>query len=205
MDIYRHDDSLRQEGFETIAGIDEAGRGPLAGPVVASAVVLPPGLRINGLRDSKAVPEKERELLFRDVLRGARGVGIGIVDAETIDRINILKATVLAMELAVNDLGCRPDLLLIDALKLSGIKLNQRSLVKGESKSASIAAASIIAKVTRDRIMRRYDEVYPQYGFSRHKGYSTKDHVQKLLLYGPCPIHRMTFEKVKSLPLPLNC
>lgn len=204
MDIYRYDDSLRSMGFETIAGIDEAGRGPLAGPVVASAVVLPTGLRIKRLRDSKKVPEQEREALFWDVLCGCLDIGIGIVDAGTIDRINILKSTELAMKTAVNDLFRAPDMLAVDAVKLTGINIDQVSLIKGESKSASIAAASIIAKVTRDHIMRRYDEIYPQYGFARHKGYSTKEHIEKILLYGPCPIHRMTYEKVKSLPLPLN-
>lgn len=201
MGIYRYDESLRQEGFAVLAGIDEAGRGPLAGPVVASAVVLPAGKRIKGLRDSKKVPEKERESLFFDILSVAVEIGVGIVDAETIDRINILRATKLAMERALHDLSVRPDLLLIDALELPLIRTKQIPLIKGESKSASIAAASIIAKVVRDRIMEHFDGIYPEYSFAQHKGYCTKEHMQKITLHGPCPIHRKSFEKVMSLPL----
>jgi len=204
VDIYLYDESLRKEGFGRIAGIDEAGRGPLAGPVVAGAVVLPPMKRIDGLRDSKKVPEKERESLFWDVLCCCMDIGVGIVDVETIDRINILRATRLAMELAVKDLTSVPDLLLIDALRLPNINIRQVSIVKGESRSASIAAASIVAKVVRDRIMLHYDRIYPQYGFSRHKGYCTEEHIKKIILHGPCPIHRKSFEKVMSLPLPYD-
>jgi ribonuclease HII len=202
MDIYHYDESLRQDGSAVIAGIDEAGRGPLAGPVVASAVVLPSGKRIRGLRDSKKVPEKERGSLFFDVLSLAVDIGVGVVDAEMIDRINILRATKLAMELALHDLSVRPDLLLIDALELPSVETRQISLIKGESRSASIAAASIIAKVVRDRIMEHFDGIYPEYSFARHKGYCTKEHMQKITLHGPCPIHRKSFEKVMSLPLP---
>lgn len=204
MDLYRYDESFRGKGFRCIAGIDEAGRGPLAGPVVASAVVLPSMKRIEGLRDSKKVPEKERAALFMDVLCTALDVGVGIVDAGTIDRINILRATRLAMEIAVRDLSSAPDLLLIDALRLPSLKIEQVSIVKGESRSASIAAASIIAKVVRDGIMEEYDGVYPEYGFGRHKGYSTREHIEKISLHGPCPIHRKSFEKVMSLQLPFE-
>jgi ribonuclease HII len=204
MDIYRFDESFRQEGYQRIAGLDEAGRGPLAGPVVASAVVLPSGERIDGLRDSKKVPEKERETLFMDVLCCCIDVGVGIVDAETIDRINILNATKLAMQRAVEDLSRGADLLLIDALQLSSVEIKQVPLIRGESKSASIAAASIIAKVIRDGIMRQYDGIYPAYGFGKHKGYSTREHVEKILLHGPCPVHRKSFEKVLSLELPFG-
>ncbi len=202
MDIYRYDESFRSTGFHRIAGIDEAGRGPLAGPVVASAVVFPSTKRIKGLRDSKKVPEKERESLFLDVLCSCSDVGVGIVDATTIDRINILGATKLAMQLAVEDLSFGADLLLIDALKLPALPVEQVSMIKGESRSASIAAASIIAKVVRDGIMRHYDCLYPEYGFAHHKGYSTREHVEKIILHGPCPIHRKSFEKVLTLPLP---
>ncbi len=201
MDIYRYDESHRK-GFRVIAGIDEAGRGPLAGPVVAAAVVLPPMRKIEGLRDSKKVPEKERESLFWDVFYTSPDIGVGIVEAETIDRINILRATRLAMELAVKDLSSMPDLLLIDALKLPSLHVEQVSPTKGESKSASIAAASIIAKVVRDRMMMQYDTIYPDYGFAKHKGYSTREHIEKIVIHGPCPIHRRSFEKVLSLPLP---
>jgi ribonuclease HII len=203
MDIYRYDDSFRNEGFSRVAGIDEAGRGPLAGPVVASAVILPPMKRIKGLRDSKKVPEKEREVLFLELLCCATDIGVGVVDAQSIDRMNILKATKLAMEMAVKDLSSRPDFLLIDAVELPSAGIRQMSPCKGESKSASIAAASIIAKVVRDGIMKDYDHWYPEYGFAKHKGYSTREHVEKLLLHGPCKIHRRSFEKVMSLELPL--
>ncbi len=203
MDIYRHDESFRKKGFQHVAGIDEAGRGPLAGPVVAASVVLPPMKKLEGLRDSKKVPEKERESLFWELLFCSLDIGVGIVDAETIDRINILRATKLAMEMAVKDLSSEPDLLLIDAVKLPQMNIEQVSLIKGESKSASISAASIVAKVVRDGIMRDYDRVYPEYGFARHKGYSTKEHMEKIALHGPCLIHRKTFEKVMTLGLPI--
>lgn len=204
MDIYRYDESFRNKGFQRIAGIDEAGRGPLAGPVVASAVVLPSLKRIEGLRDSKKVPEKERETLFLDILCSCLDIGVGVVDSATIDRINILRATKVAMRMAVKDLSFGPDLLLIDAVKLSSMPIEQVSMIKGESKSASIAAASIIAKVVRDGIMRDYDGIYPEYGFARHKGYSTKEHIGKIILHGPCPIHRRSFEKVLSMELPFG-
>jgi ribonuclease HII len=204
MDIYRYDESFRSRGFHRIAGIDEAGRGPLAGPVVASAVVLPSMKKIRGLRDSKKVPEKERESLFLDILCSCLDIGVGIVDALTIDRINILRATKMAMQMAVKDLTSGADLLLIDAVKLPSVSIEQVAMIKGESKSASIAAASIIAKVVRDGIMHQYDGVYPEYGFSRHKGYSTKEHIEKIILHGPCPIHRKSFERVLSLELPFE-
>ncbi|MBI4688829.1 MAG: ribonuclease HII [Nitrospirae bacterium] len=202
MDIYRYDESLLKDGFKRIAGIDEAGRGPLAGPVVASAVVLPSGCTIKGLRDSKKVPEKERGSLFYDVLGSCLDVGVGIVEADEIDRINILMATKCAMEKAVKDLSLMPDLLLIDALKLPALKIRQIAHIRGESVSASIAAASIIAKVVRDRLMQNYHAAYPEYGFDKHKGYCTKEHMNNLLYYGPCPIHRKTFDKVMDLVLP---
>ncbi len=204
MDIYRYDESLRRKGFKRIAGIDEAGRGPLAGPVVASAVVMPPMKKIEGLRDSKKVAAKERESLFFEILSCCLDVGIGIIEADEIDRINILRATMRAMEEAVKDLSTEPDLLLIDALNVPGIHIKQISPIKGESVSASIAAASIIAKVVRDRLMRQYHQVYPEYGFEKHKGYCTKEHIENLLNYGPCQIHRKSFEKVMSLTLPFR-
>ncbi|MGD1075571.1 MAG: ribonuclease HII [Thermodesulfovibrionales bacterium] len=205
MDLYRYDESLRGKGLQRIAGIDEAGRGPLAGPVVAAAVVLPSATTIAGLRDSKKVPEKEREALFWDVFCTCLDIGIGIVESETIDKVNIFRATEIAMKIAVEDLASRPDLLLIDAMKLPSLRMRQISLIRGESWSASIAAASIIAKVVRDRIMERYDGVYPGYGFARHKGYPTKGHIQSIVQKGPCPIHRKSFEHVMSLALPFAC
>jgi ribonuclease HII len=200
--IYRHDDSFREEGYRVIAGLDEAGRGPIAGPVVAAAVVLPRGARFDGLRDSKKVPEKKRKTLFFDILCAASGIGVGISDVDLIDRVNILEATRLAMAAAVADLPRRPDLLLIDAVKLPSVEIRQVSMFKGESVSASIAAASIVAKVVRDSIMLQCHSVYPQYGFDRHKGYCTREHMEKVVANGPCPLHRKSFEGVMSLMLP---
>jgi ribonuclease HII len=202
MDIYRHDEDLRNNGFQRIAGIDEAGRGPLAGPVVAAAVVLRGNTRITGLRDSKKVPEKERESLFIEIRDTALDIGIGIVNHEDIDRINILRASKLAMKLAVENLSSTPDFLVIDAVSLPSIPIKQLFPIKGESVSASVAAASIIAKVTRDRLMLEYHNQYPQYNFNKHKGYSTKEHMELIQLYGPCPIHRKSFCKVMTLELP---
>ncbi len=202
MDIYQYDESFRKKGFLRIAGIDEAGRGTLAGPVVAAAVILKKNIRIDRLRDSKKVPEKERELLFHKIQGSSIDIGIGIVGPEEIDRLNILRAARLAMQLAVKDLTTPPDLLIIDAVSLPSIPIRQISPVKGESISASVAAASIIAKVVRDKIMLDYHHQYPNYNFKKHKGYSTKEHLAMLRLYGPCPIHRKSFHGVMSLELP---
>jgi ribonuclease HII len=203
MDIYQYDESLREKGFLTLAGIDEAGRGTLAGPVVAAAVVLNEGIRIDRLRDSKKVPEKEREILFYKIQSSSRDIGIGIVGPEEIDRLNILRATRLSMQLAVEDLSNPPDILIIDAVSLPTIPIKQLSPVRGESVSASVAAASIIAKFVRDKIMLDYHRQYPDYNFKKHKGYSTREHLDMLQVYGPCPIHRKTFHGVMSLELPL--
>lgn len=201
-DIWLYDESLRSsEGI--VAGLDEAGRGPIAGPVVASAVILPPGIRIEGLRDSKKVPEKERETLFRDIVCLASHIGVGIVDNVDIDKINILNATRLAMTRALEDLSASPSFLVIDAVRLSSVKIRQLSPFKAESLSASVAAASIVAKFVRDSIMIAYHLSYPQYGFDKNKGYGTRDHIRSLELNGPCPIHRKTFAKVMDVPLPL--
>jgi len=202
MNIYRHDDSFRDEGFRIIAGIDEAGRGPLAGPVVAAAVILPPNIRIQGLRDSKKVPEKERTHLFWEVLVSAVAIGVGVVDNQEIDRTNILRATKSAMKQAVEDLSSSPDALLVDAVTIPGITLRQFPIIKGDAKSASVAAASIIAKYVRDTLMIHYDCLYPDYNFRRHKGYCTKDHMEKIALLGPCPIHRKSFRQVMTTDLP---
>ncbi len=202
MDIYQHDESFRQQGFKIIAGIDEAGRGPIAGPVVAAAVILKENLKINGLRDSKKVPEKERQTLFWDILTLSEEIGIGIVDHEEIDRINILKATKKAMELALDDLVTRLDMVIIDAVTLPSVSVKQLSMIKAESKSASVAAASIVAKYTRDMLMRQYHDIYPLYNFRKHKGYCTKEHLETIRLHGPCSIHRKTFNKVMNLDLP---
>ncbi len=196
MDIYRYDDSFRDEGFPVIAGIDEAGRGPLAGPVVAAAVILPPHIRIDGLRDSKTVPERERTLLFWEVLISAAAVGVGIVDNIEIDRVNILNATKSAMGQAVKDLSISLDALLVDAVTIPDMTVKQFPIIKGDSKSASVAAASIIAKYVRDTLMIHYDSLYPEYHFGRHKGYGTRDHMRMITQLGPCPIHRKSFRPV---------
>lgn len=201
--IFLHDEKVRQD-HPVMAGLDEAGRGPLAGPVVASAVIFPSGLVIDGLRDSKKTTEKDRKRLFWEVVRNALGVGVGIVHADVIDRINILQSTKLAMKTALEDLGPRPDILYIDAVKLPEVDIRQCSIIKGESISASIAAASIIAKVVRDEMMFNYHEMYPLYNFRRHKGYSTREHMEAVIKYGPCPIHRKSFRRVKDVKLPFG-
>lgn len=205
-DLYEYDESFRKDGFSIIAGVDEAGRGPIAGPVVSAAVILPSGIRINGIRDSKKIPEKERKSLFYEILLNALYIGIGIVDANIIDKINILRATKQAMHIAVMDLtnnvSISPDIILIDALTIPSINIRQMPIIRGDAKSASIAAASIIAKVVRDGIMSNYHLIYPQYGFDKHKGYATKTHLEKINKYGPCPIHRRSFQKVMDLVLP---
>lgn len=178
-----------------ICGIDEAGRGPLAGPVVAGAVVLPKGCRILYINDSKKLSEKKREELFDVISREAVSVGIGIVSAQRIDEINILQATYEAMRQAIQKLSVQPDILLNDAVTIPGVEIAQVPIIKGDAKSLTIGAASIMAKVTRDRMMAEYDKEYPQYGFAKHKGYGTKQHTQALLEYGACPIHRKTFLK----------
>jgi ribonuclease HII len=202
VDLYRYDESFRGEGFRRVAGIDEAGRGPVAGPVVAAAVVLGGHVRLKGLRDSKKVPERERLHLFNEILYSASDIGIGISEVDVIDRVNILEATRLAMGAAVLDLLERPDLLLIDAVSLPSVGIKQVCPYKGESKSAAIAAASIVAKVTRDSIMLHYHSLYPEYGFDRHKGYFTRDHMRSIMAHGPCPLHRKSFRGVMTLALP---
>lgn len=195
--LFIFDEELRRT-YPFIAGIDEAGRGPLAGPVVAAAVVLKQDSRIPGVADSKLLTEKRREELFMDILCACYDLGVGIVDAQVIDRINILNATKSAMKDALSNLKKTPDLVLVDALTIPDIVIKQKALIKGESKSASIAAASIIAKVTRDRLMKAYHVQYPQYNFKKHKGYPTKEHRELIKIHGSCPIHRKTFRGVKS-------
>ncbi|MBQ4425652.1 MAG: ribonuclease HII [Lachnospiraceae bacterium] len=176
-----------------IAGVDEAGRGPLAGPVVAAAVILDPSAEILYINDSKKLSEKKREEIFPEIMEKALAVGVGIVDAARIDEINILQATYEAMRTAVSRLAFTPQLLLNDAVIIPGLAQEQVPLIKGDAKSISIGAASIVAKVTRDRIMREAERLYPQYGFAGHKGYGTAAHIEALRQYGPCPIHRRSF------------
>ncbi|MBI4687161.1 MAG: ribonuclease HII [Nitrospirae bacterium] len=200
--LFLYDKKIR-ESYPLIAGIDEAGRGPLAGPVVAGAVIFPKDIFIEGVKDSKLLSEYRRKRLFHEIIYNALSVGIGIVDAPTIDRINILQATKLAMQSALKDLKQEPDIVLIDAVKLPDTKIPQKSIIKGESHSASIAAASIIAKVVRDDIMQKHHEEYPFYNFKEHKGYGTPKHIEVLQKHGPCPIHRKSFRKVSDMELPL--
>ena len=192
-DMSEYENEARKNGFMVIAGLDEAGRGPLAGPVVAGCCVLDPEVMVLGVNDSKKLSEKKRAELFPLIQEKALSYGVGIVDEKVIDQINILEATKLAMKKAVEALSVQPDLLLIDALRLPDLAIRQEDIIKGDAKSVSIAAASILAKETRDRIMREYDSVYPEYGFAKHKGYGTKEHIEAIRKYGPCPIHRRSF------------
>lgn len=194
-EIFLFEEGVYKSGYKRIAGVDEAGRGPLAGPVVAAAVMLPRGAYIKGLDDSKLLSEKKREKLFSEIMETALSVGVGIIKSEEIDETNILKATIKASETAVISLNTEPDFLITDALSLP-FKIPQRPLIKGDRRSASVAAASIIAKVTRDRLMMEYDRIYPQYKFNIHKGYATKEHLKLLSIYGPCEIHRKSFRGV---------
>lgn len=181
--------------YEYIAGIDEVGRGPLAGPVVTCAVILPKDCDILYLNDSKKVSEKKREALYDEIMEKAISVGIGIMSEKVIDDINILQATYKAMREAINNLNVKPDILLNDAVTIPEVDIKQIPIIKGDAKSASIAAASIVAKVTRDRMMCELDNEYPGYGFAKHKGYGTKEHITAIKTMGPCEIHRRSFIK----------
>ncbi len=191
--------SWRARGFVHVAGLDEAGRGPLAGPVVAAAVILPPGERYEGLTDSKLLRPAARARWYDRILERAVAHSVAVVDEAEIDALNILVASRRAMEAAVAGLAVRPDVLLVDGIVPLQTDLPQQCIKKGDRRSQSVAAASILAKVTRDRLMERYDERYPQYGFARNKGYGTREHLQALRRFGPCPIHRKTFRGVKEL------
>lgn len=180
---------------DAICGIDEAGRGPLAGPVAAGAVILPKDCEILFLNDSKKLSEKRREELFAEIKEKAVAWSVGIVGPDRIDEINILQATYEAMRKAVNGLSVEPDLLLNDAVTIPKVNIMQIPIIKGDAKSVSIAAASILAKVTRDHMMAEYDRMFPQYGFAKHKGYGTAAHISAIKEHGPCPIHRKTFIK----------
>ncbi len=193
---YRFEREAWRAGLARVAGVDEVGRGPLAGPVVAAAVILDPGRPIKGLRDSKLLTPARREELFGRIVDTAMAVGLGNMDPETIDRVNILEATRRAMLQAIGQLPVAPELVLIDALRLASLACPQKNLIHGDRRSASIAAASIVAKVTRDRQMVEYDREFPEYGFARHKGYATSAHLKALDKYGPCPVHRRTFHGV---------
>jgi len=193
---YRYEAQAWRAGLARVAGVDEAGRGPLAGPVVAAAVILTPDRRVKKLCDSKLLSPERREELFGAITARAIAIGVGIVDHVTIDRVNILQATRLAMLEALRGLAVAPDLIITDFVALPGLTCPQRNLVDGDARCATVAAASIIAKVTRDRLMLEADKQFPEYGFARHKGYATADHLAALDRHGPCPLHRRTFSGV---------
>ncbi len=187
---------MAAQGYAKIAGVDEAGRGPLAGPVVSAAVMLPPDFEARNINDSKALSPRQREHLCAHIYNQARAIGIGIVDALEIDRINILQAAKLSMVMALANLGPRPDYVLVDGNFHIQTDLPHQPIVKGDARSVSIAAASIVAKVSRDSLMLRYHDDFPQYGFDRHKGYPTKAHKAAIAIHGPCRIHRRSFRGV---------
>lgn len=195
MDWFLYESEAMQAGGTAVCGIDEAGRGPLAGPVFAAAVILPFGLEIEGLNDSKKLSEKKREKLFDVITAQAEAYGIGFATEREIDEINILQATFLAMKRAFDALSKAADYALVDGNRMPALGVPTKTIVKGDACSASIAAASILAKVSRDRLMYELDGVYPEYQFAKHKGYGTAVHVQALKEYGPCPIHRRSFLK----------
>lgn len=195
MDWLEYENAALNSGFEVICGIDEAGRGPLAGPVYAAAVILPKGHIVEGVNDSKKISEKKRDLLFDKIIDECVCYSIGTASEQEIDEINILQATFLAMRRAVEGLEIKPDIALVDGNKKPGLDIAEQTIVKGDSKSANIAAASIIAKVSRDRYMLEIAEKYPEYQFEKHKGYGTKLHYEMLEKYGISPIHRKTFLK----------
>lgn len=205
-ELQKIEKSLYEKNIKSICGIDEAGRGPLAGPVVVASVIMPKDSMIEGINDSKKISEKKRELIYEQIIQEAVAYGVGIIDQREIDRVNILNATKEGLTTCIKELEKdlkerqrefdKPEIILVDALtKIDTDGISYRSIIKGDAKSYSIAAASIIAKVTRDRIMRQWDEVYPEYGFIKHKGYGTAAHITAIKEYGICPLHRKTFVK----------
>jgi ribonuclease HII len=198
IDSNRLEKTAREQGFSIIAGVDEAGRGPLAGPVVSAAVILPEVVCLEHLDDSKCLSPARREALFEAIYEKAISVGIGLVDPPEIDRINILQAALLSMAMAVANLRPTPEYLLVDGTFSIRLNVSQRAVKHGDRRSASIAAASIVAKVTRDRLMRLYDDEFPGFGFAQHKGYGTKAHRAAISTLGYCPIHRKTFRGVRE-------
>ena len=194
--LKEEEEKLYNTGLNYICGIDEAGRGPLAGPVVVGAAILPKNSFIEGVNDSKKVSEKKREILYEKITEEAIAWSVGIIDQKMIDEVNILNATKLGVTEALTKLKKKPELILVDALQnMDTLGINYKSIIKGDAKCYCIAAASVIAKVTRDRIMRQWDEVFPEYGFAKHKGYGTKAHIEAIKQYGICPLHRKTFVK----------
>lgn len=195
-----YEDEARQQGYQIIAGLDEAGRGPLAGPVVAAACIIPTGVLIPGVDDSKQLTAEERATLYQLITQDERiCYGIGIIHSQTIDKINIFQATIAAMLMAISQLSLIPHLLLVDGMKLPHPTIPAQKIIDGDAKSQSIAAASIIAKETRDRLMIEFHQQWPLYGFNQHKGYGTEKHLEALQSHGPCPIHRRSYEPVRVL------
>lgn len=199
VDLLKREKELYKEGYHFICGCDEAGRGPLVGPVVAGAVILPENYELEGLTDSKQLSEKKREKYFPIIKQDAIAYGIGIVDAKTIDEINIYEASRLAMKKAIADMKVNPDYVLTDAMPIKDLNVPVEPIIHGDALSLSIAAASVLAKVTRDHILMELDEKYPQYEFARHKGYPTKRHLELLKLYGPTEDYRFTYRPVRDL------
>ena len=199
VDLWRYENEARNDGFTCICGIDEAGRGPLAGPVCAAAVILPPDADIPGLNDSKKLTEKKHEALFPIIREQALAYAIAFGSVEEIEAYNILRATLMTMQKAVKGLAITPDIALVDGNQPPKLDIPVRTIIKGDALSASIAAASILAKVSRDHLLLQYDEAYPVYGFAKHKGYGTAEHIAAIREYGPSPVHRMSFIR-KFLP-----
>ncbi|MBQ5419949.1 MAG: ribonuclease HII [Selenomonas sp.] len=198
-ELYNYERQFWAKGCEFVAGVDEAGRGPLAGPVSVAAVILPHELYLPKINDSKKLSAKVRDELYDEIMDKALAIKTALVDAKTIDRVNIYQATINGMYESIFGLAQEPQAVLIDAVKLDNLPMVSESIIKGDAKSASIAAASIIAKVNRDRLMDEYDKQYPEYGFAQHKGYGTAQHIEALKKYGPCPIHRLSFEPIRSM------
>ena len=196
INIYKYEEELYDEGFKVVCGVDEAGRGPLAGPVVVAACILPPFLRIPGVNDSKQLSEKKREELYKVIIKNAVAYNVVFINEKIIDELNIYEATKKGMLEAIEGLKVKPDYVLIDAMPLSELKTDNKSIIHGDALSASIAAASILAKVSRDHYREKMDIKYPNYGFKHHKGYGTKMHMEALEKFGPCKIHRKSFEPV---------
>lgn len=198
-ELFKYEDKLRERGISIIAGVDEAGRGPLAGPVLAAAVVLPQRIELHGLNDSKQLTPARREALAIRIKKMSKAWAIGVSTVREIHQLNIYHASLLAMRRAVAGLKAEPQHVLADGFRISGLELPQTAIVGGDGQSASIAAASILAKVARDQLMELCHHLYPEYGFDRHKGYPTREHMEALYLYGPCPLHREGFAPVRNL------
>ena len=199
VDLLKYEKELYKKGITLIGGVDEVGRGPLVGPVVAACVILPKNYKLEGLTDSKKLSEKKREKFYDIIKRDAISVGVGIVDHKTIDEINILEASRLAMKLAIEDLGVKPEYILSDAMKLDNQDIPYTDIIKGDALSLSIAAGSVIAKVTRDRMMYELDKEHPEYGFAKHKGYPTKEHIENVKKYGVLENYRLTYKPISEI------